>query len=297
MPVIFQPHDAVLELYWFKFAWAIAKLESEAGVLSELRRKPFRRFKSIVGLLPKTFASSSYTVHPACVCFDELSDRTEGARSRLTRFSSVRSLTFADGHALRHALFEETAENKDIAFWTQYEQLQGKIDDLRQELNHWSNGFSLNASCFIELAFVTLWHWQFNKKAEWNYEFWRHGLGDNTHFVPEPRGFHPDIWNFSFQSDEQYEEESVAAFKRHIRKYLDQQIAELKARGYRLYRRPLDYSQLQWLVRWNCQRWSKKDIAHTYNTSVRTVENTFQKFKRLGLPVREGERGRPQSHD
>jgi hypothetical protein len=103
---------------------------------------------------------------------------------------------------------------------------------------------------------------------------------------------------------EEYENQAVAAYRKHIRKYVADMQQALISHGYKRKRRSHDYSRIKWLIRWTVQGWTMNAILdeHTRNESSgksideSTVRKAFKSFEKYDLPVRKkrGDESQPE---
>ncbi len=89
-----------------------------------------------------------------------------------------------------------------------------------------------------------------------------------------------------------YEKKAVEAYRQHLRNYLNILEESYKKFGYKLNRRPYDYTRLLWLVWWNIKQWTLEKILQEIGDttgqypSQETITKAFKNFKEYDLPLR-----------
>jgi hypothetical protein len=110
-------------------------------------------------------------------------------------------------------------------------------------------------------------------------------------FLPPPFSF--DFESFDIWQDlKQYEERAIAAYREHIKSYLENIQKVLKKHGFKRNKKE-DYEQLKWLILWNKYDFQElSDIISVISdyygiyVSYDAVRKAFNKLKRYNLPVR-----------
>lgn len=125
----------------------------------------------------------------------------------------------------------------------------------------------------------------------------------NSFAIPagQARGSYPFVfedsgWDVARETREEAKERMQAAFQGHLSGYLDGIEGEFRARGW-VPPRPTRAKRgryMEWLVRWQCQGWTKQRIAEEYGADKREVDREVKRVAdELELRLRRGKPGRP----
>jgi hypothetical protein len=170
--------------------------------------------------------------------------------------------------------------------------------NFRDEFLHWCDAWHWHDEWQMDAALDTLRHWWYGGDEP---------LGWGLFCKGEEIRFGRDEMRFSFEHEgwmpsRQTWKDAAA----ELRRAFEEQVGEYRERLERLaierglekapVKRGSDPARhLEWLVRWQCQRWTKREIADTYHATPAAVTDGIECAAQLvGVTLRKGKPGRPR---